>query len=104
MADTSALTRGPLTRVLAAFEAGAGSLADIAERTGLGADVVEAAVDHLVRLGRIEASTLGVGCPGGGCGSCASGHADGSAGCGAAGPSASRRGPVLVSLRLRRGA
>ena len=48
-----------------------------------------------------EAKELAMGCPGGGCGSCASGLADGSAGCGASGPSATRSGPVLVQLSLR---
>ncbi|MFP5415654.1 MAG: hypothetical protein ACLGHZ_02055 [Actinomycetes bacterium] len=63
---------GPLRAVLAAFEDGAGSLADVKVRTGLSRDVVTASVNHLVRLGRLRASQLAVGCPtGGGCGSCA---------------------------------
>ncbi len=95
---------GPLTKVLAAFEAGADGFDDIVRRTGLRRDVAEAAVDHLVRMGRLEARSLSVGCPTGGCGTCASGRADGTAGCGAAGPSTARRGPVLVALRLRRDA
>ena len=93
---------GPLSSVLAAFEAGASSLADIAARTGLTADVVQASVDHLLRLGRLRASELAVGCPASGCGSCASASAEGTPGCGAAAPSAGRRGPVLVALSLRR--
>ncbi|MGN6330080.1 MAG: FeoC-like transcriptional regulator [Motilibacteraceae bacterium] len=94
--------RGPLRAVLDAFDAGAASLADVAHRTGLDRDVVDAAVDHLVRLGRLSAQQLAVGCPPSGCGGCASGTADGAAGCGADGPSAVRSGPVLVALSVRR--
>lgn len=93
---------GPLSRVLDAFGAGASSLTEVGERTGLGADVVRASVEHLVRLGRIEAKALAAGCPAGGCGGCASGGPDGSPGCGAASPSSARTGPVLVALTLRR--
>ncbi|WP_052462602.1 FeoC-like transcriptional regulator [Nigerium massiliense] len=93
---------GPLHQVLDAFEAGVSSKAEIAQRTGLSADVVDASVDHLVRMGRIEARELAMGCPGGGCSSCASGTADGAPGCGASGPSAKRSGPALVTLTLRR--
>ena len=52
-------------------------------------------------MGRLDARELTVGCPEGGCGGCASGSGDAS-GCGAAGPSARRSGPVLVSLSARR--
>lgn len=96
------MSRGPLRAVLDAFEAGATSLAEVVEHTGLDAGVVNAAVDHLVRSGRLDAKELSMGCPGGGCGTCASGRSDGTAGCGAAGPSAQRRGPVLVALSLHR--
>lgn len=92
----------PLNAVLEAFEQGAHSLGDIALRTALPLDVVRASVEHLRRMGRIEAKELSMGCPSGGCGSCASAHSDGSAGCGAEGPSSERRGPVLVQLSLRR--
>ena len=68
-------TGGPLRAVLTAFEGDIHSLDDIARHTGLARDVVSAAVDHLVRAGRIEARELAVGCPDGGCGSCASGCA-----------------------------
>lgn len=93
---------GPLRLVLDAFAAGADSLADVGRRTGLSQDVTRASVDHLVRLGRLEAKALAAGCPSGGCGSCASGTAEGAAGCGASGPSAARTGPVVVALTLRR--
>lgn len=92
----------PLSAVLGAFSDGAGSLSEVSRRTGLDRDVVDAAVEHLVRMGRLQAGTLSTGCPDGGCGSCASGD-DGSAGCGSSGPSAARSGPVLVTLGLRPG-
>ena len=96
---------GPLTAVLTAFEAGVGSLDEVAARTGLSRDVVDGAVGHLVRMGRLEQHELTVGCPTAGCGTCASGASDGSAGCGSPGPSPARRGAVPVSIGLpqRRG-
>lgn len=93
---------GPLQSVLSAFEAGASTLDDVSSRTGLTRESVDAAVAHLRRMGRLDAKELSLGCPSGGCGSCASGRSDGSAGCGASGPSTARRGPVLVQLSLRR--
>lgn len=93
---------GPLTQVLTAFEEGAASLADVAAATGLSADVVAASVGHLVRMGRLEARELSMGCPGGGCSTCASALFDRTPGCGASGPSSARRGPALVALSLRR--
>lgn len=93
---------GPLSSVLAAFESGASTLDDVAQRTGLSRELVDGAVDHLVRTGRIDAKELSMGCPSSGCGSCASATAEGAPGCGAAGPSTTRRGPVLVTLSLRR--
>ncbi len=91
----------PLRSVLGAFDAGAHSRADIVRRTGLRADTVDAAIEHLVRMGRLEARSLTSGCPSGGCGSCASG-VDDAPGCGADGPSSGRSGPVLVQLSVRR--
>ena len=93
---------GPLTAVLEAFEGGAHSLGEVATRCDLPLDTVRASVDHLVRMGRLEAKELSVGCPTGGCGSCASGTDDGAAGCGARAPSSRRSGPVLVALSVRR--
>lgn len=90
----------PLSRVLAAFQDGAVSLEEIAGRTGLPGTIVRTCVGHLIRMGRIQAKELSMGCPGGGCASCASATAEGTPGCGAAGPSRARRGPVLVELRL----
>lgn len=93
---------GPLTSVLESFRAGVHSIDEVVQRTGLRRDVVDAAIDHLVRAGRLEARELAIGCPTGGCGSCASGLTDGSAGCGSAVPSDRRSGPVLVTLSLKR--
>lgn len=119
---------GPLSRVLKAISGGAASLAEISTHAGLPRDSVEAAVEQLVRMGRLEATRLTAGCPDGGCGACASGHdASGTGaaghdlagsevgatmgaragtsacgpGCGADAPSPARSGPVLIGLRLR---
>ncbi len=92
---------GPLSAVLAAIQNHAGTLADIVRVTGLPRDVVDASVAHLVRLGRLDARELAMGCPSGGCGTCASG-VDGTPGCGSSAPSRARTGPVLVALSLRR--
>ena len=91
----------PLVAVLDAFGRGASSIDEIAVRTGMPRDVVVASVDHLRRMGRIEAREMVAGCPGGGCGSCAFAHGDGTPGCGASASSPERRGPVLVQLSLR---
>ncbi|MFL6079910.1 MAG: FeoC-like transcriptional regulator [Ornithinibacter sp.] len=93
---------GPLTAVLAAFDGGAHSLSEVAGRCDLPLDTVRACVDHLVRMGRLEAKQLSAGCPSGGCGSCASGTDDGTAGCGSSAPSSRRSGPVLVAVSLAR--
>lgn len=85
---------GPLTQVLDALTAGVGSLAEVSRRAGLPADVVQASVDHLVRMGRLDADELSAGCPTGGCGSCPSVSPDG----GRCGTGAVGRGPVLLTL------
>lgn len=64
------MSGGPLLQVLAAFEAGVSSLAQVGARTGLPADTVEAAVAHLVRMGRLEARALVGRCLSSGCGTC----------------------------------
>ncbi|GGL36310.1 hypothetical protein H9L10_14605 [Phycicoccus endophyticus] len=102
MSATTPGAGGPLTAVLQAFRDGVHSLDEVGERTGLARDVVQACVDHLVRLGRLEARELAVGCPTGGCGTCASATATGQAGCGAVAPSATRSGPALVTISVRR--
>jgi DNA-binding IclR family transcriptional regulator len=61
---------GPLTTVLGALSDGAGSLGEVSRRTGLRLDVVRAATDHLVRLGRVQQCPLSIGCAAGGCGGC----------------------------------
>ncbi len=95
------MSGSPLRAVLDAFSGGAPTLDDVARMTGLPRDVVDAAVEHLVRVGRLSAATLTVGCPSGGCGSCASGTS-GVPGCSATAPGPARSGPVLVALSLRR--
>jgi hypothetical protein len=95
------VTGTPLRSVLTALADGAVSRVEVCDRTGLRRDVVDAAIEHLLRMGRLDARELAVGCPDGGCGSCASG-AGNAPGCGASGPSARRSGPVLVSLSVRR--
>jgi hypothetical protein len=89
------VTPGPLVAVLAELTAGTPTLDDVARRTGLTRDVVEAAVAQLVRMGRVTASTLSTTCPDDGCGGCATGR------CGARGqPAPGGRRPVLVALSV----
>lgn len=90
---------GPLSAVLGQFAGGATTLAEVSRATGLSRDVVDASVAHLVRLGRLDAKELALGCPSGGCGTCAS-AVDAAPGCGASAPSRQRSGPVLVALTL----
>jgi len=87
---------GPLHLVLDEITAGTPTLAAIARRTGLSDDVVRAAVDHLVRAGRITSTELSLGCPTDGCGTCPS-----SDGCSLPASLGARR-PGLVSLSLTR--
>lgn len=91
----------PLRAVLDAMAGGARSRAELAERTGLRPDVVDAAIEHLSRTGHIDARELTVGCPSGGCGTCASGDG-GRPACGAAAPDPARTGRALVELTVRR--
>ncbi|WP_409484962.1 FeoC-like transcriptional regulator [Arsenicicoccus dermatophilus] len=102
MSTPASANPGPLRQVLVALESGAGSLDQVARSTGLPRSSVDAAVDHLVRMGRLDARELASGCPDGGCGSCASGTVDGVSGCGSDAPSRRRSGPVLVQLSVRR--
>ncbi len=88
----------PLHTVLEALEAGVCTRSELAARTGLDPELVDTAVDHLVRSGRLLAEPLGSGCPSEGCGECGSGTASGQAGCGAPSPATSR-GPVALVLR-----
>ena len=77
---------GPLSAILAAFETGVRSVADISRTTGLNRDVVEAGIDHLISTGRLTAKPLASGCTEEVCGGCALF----SAGCGGCGPVPSR--------------
>lgn len=65
------MVAGPVTAVLDALSDGAGSLAEVGRRTGLRADVVQAAAEQLVRMGRAQECVLQFGCPAKGCGGCA---------------------------------
>lgn len=88
----------PLTAVLSAIREGASSIPEVEQDTGLSRDVVEGAVAHLVRLGRLATEDVSFGCPASGCGGCAAAVA-GSPACGLSGPSTRGRGLVLHSLR-----
>lgn len=92
---------GPLSTVLAQMHAGAPTVAEIVRRSGLEDSVVRAAVDHLVRSGRVESRELSMGCPASGCGGCASATDDGAPGCGLPSPVPGRRAG-LVTLTLTR--
>ena len=94
-------TTGPLRRVMAELESGTPTLAEVARKLDLDEQVVRAAVDHLVRVGRIEAKELSLGCPASGCGSCASASPEGTPGCGLPAPMPGRRAG-LVTLTLTR--
>lgn len=96
--DVAERPMGPLSLVLAELAAGAPTVAELARHSGLAESVVRAAVDHLVRAGRVEAKEFSIGCPPSGCGGCASASADG---CHAAASVAGRR-PGLVTLSLTR--
>lgn len=86
----------PMRAVLAEIEVGAGSMAVIAQRTGLDVGVVGMVVDRLVASGHLTSQRLQTGCPDDGCGTCASGAAAGGH-CGSGAPG-TRGGPVLISL------
>jgi FeoC like transcriptional regulator. len=72
---------GPLSAVLAEVAAGTSSVPEMARHQGLDEAVVRAALDHLVRAGRINRSALGTACGPDGCSGCALAK-----GCAAAGP------------------
>lgn len=80
---------GPLSAVLAEVAAGTSSVPEMARRQGLEEAVIRAALDHLVRAGRINRAALGD-CAPDGCSGCALAK-----GCAAA-------GPRLISLSLAR--
>ena len=64
------MVAGPVSAVLAAVEAGTPCLQQVASSTGLPEDVVRAATEHLVRLGRLRTQVLNASCPPEGCGGC----------------------------------
>ncbi|MGC3994087.1 MAG: hypothetical protein QM779_08290 [Propionicimonas sp.] len=85
---------GPLSSVLAEVAAGTPTVVEMARRTGQPETVVRAAIDHLVRTGRIESVAVPIGCPPSGCGGCAAA----SGGCGQA---PGQRSLVTLSLSRR---
>jgi hypothetical protein len=93
---------GPLSIVLAELAAGTPTLTEMARRSGLEESVVRAAVDHLVRSGRVEARELSMGCPASGCGSCASATDAGAPGCGLGAPVPGRRAGLITLTLTRR--
>ena len=88
--------------VLDEVRAGTPTVAEMARRCDLDEDVVRAAVEHLVRAGRIEARELSLGCPPSGCGGCASAGTDGEPGCGRPAATTPGRRAGLVTLTLSR--
>jgi hypothetical protein len=62
---------GPLSLLLDAVAAGCRTTPALAAHTGLTPDVVRTGLDHLVMSGRLQARRVSVGCPAGGCNSCA---------------------------------
>jgi hypothetical protein len=89
-------SRGPLSLVLAELEAGTPTVGEMARRSGLDEAVVRAAVDHLVRSGRVEAREIAIGCPPSGCGGCAF-----ASGCSQPAPTPGHRGLVTLTLSRR---
>ncbi|MBK7723300.1 MAG: hypothetical protein IPI32_14045 [Austwickia sp.] len=72
--------RSPLAAVLAAFEDGAVSTAEVRLRTGLDEQVVAAALEHLIRMGRLQRAVVDLGCTDQGCESCPASGAGASCG------------------------
>ena len=60
-----------MEQVLAAFRAGATTRKEIAKATSLDPDVVDAAVDLLLRTGRMDERVIKTACTSGGCRGCA---------------------------------
>ena len=60
----------PLTQVLQTVEDGVRTVPAIAETTGLDRDLVSAALDHLIRSGRLGGVTLAALCSPSTCGGC----------------------------------
>lgn len=88
--------------------AGAGTIPAIANVTGLDGATVEAALDHLQRLGVLERRVMGSACPEGGCSTCPQGTPGGTPDCGDAKGDlpgyvvarSSKRGPVVFTLKV----
>jgi hypothetical protein len=71
------MVAGPLTLVRDAFASDqrVRTVQDLVERTGLNRDVVDAALEHLLFTGDLQATALAAGCPAEACDTCAvAGH------------------------------
>ncbi len=91
----------PLRSVLRAFEDGARSRAEVTRTTGLRPETVDAAIEHLVRVGRVRAEPVSTSCPSGSCGGCPLSNGHGS-GCGTATVAVRPSGAALVTLSVVR--
>ncbi|MBI9000017.1 FeoC-like transcriptional regulator [Corynebacterium sp. CCM 9185] len=87
-----------MTRVSEAISHGAVNRRAIVRETGLDADLVDAAIERLERMGRLSRAPLGAVCSGGGCSGCP----DAGSGGGCA-PGGGTTGPVALVLRRRGG-
>lgn len=63
---------GPLSAVLAEVSAGTPTVVEMSRHTGLAEGLIRAALDHLIRTGRLGSHELPIGCPSTGCGGCSS--------------------------------
>ena len=84
---------GPLAAVLSEIDAGTGTVSLMARHTGLNPEVLQTALDHLIRTGKVDVEQMPFGCPPAGCGAC---EVDG---CGTASSGAGRT--MLTLLRRR---
>ena len=63
--------QGSLRRVLDSFAAGARTVDELSDRSGLAPDLVRVALDQLVALGMLTSEAVSAGaCPPAGCGGC----------------------------------
>ncbi|QGS35957.1 hypothetical protein FOB82_11325 [Corynebacterium xerosis] len=96
----SPATATPLAAVRSAIADGVTSRSAIAAGTGLSRSTVDAAIDHLDRIGSLRRERIASSCPSGGCGGCAHAGGDGSA-CPSSRTGDGPRGPVALVLTRR---
>ncbi|MGV1028795.1 MAG: FeoC-like transcriptional regulator [Dermatophilaceae bacterium] len=80
-----------------ALQAGASSRTALGEQTGLDHELIDSALAHLIRMGRLRAEALGGGCPSQGCVSCPASRSDGLPTCLTGQPTTAHS---LVAIRL----